>query len=83
MISNKTFFTNLSEEGSDNYYSELSYDLDNNPTELESFNSIYDLDNLENIIFFETNTDDEEPYQNLLLYDELARCEQRHECRSE
>ena len=83
MISNKTLFTSLSEKGSDHYYSELSYELDNNPTELENFNSIYDLDNLENIMLFETNTDDEEPYQILLLFDEIARCEQRHECRAE
>ena len=50
MISNKTSITNLTEEESDHYFSELSFELDKYQTQPENFNSNYDLDNQENMM---------------------------------
>ena len=48
---------------SDQNYSELYFELNDTPAQLENFISNYDLDNQENIIDFETTVDDEKRCQ--------------------
>ena len=67
MISKKKPLHTLIEKKSDKNYSELYFELNDNPAQLQIFSSNYDLDNQENILDFETTVDDEKRYQNFYL----------------
>ena len=65
MISKKKPRHTLNEKESDQYYSELYFELNDNPAQLENFSS-----NLvqENIIDFEITVCNEKIYQNLTFW---------------
>ena len=76
MIQNKIPNNNASDEESDHNYSELSFELNTNPTQFRDYMSNYDFEDQFDLLHFETIIEQDEIIQELLLNDEIALCEQ-------
>ena len=76
MIQNKIPNNNANDEESDHNYSELSFELNTNPTQFEDYMSNYDIEDQSEFLYFETIDEQNEIFQKCLLNDEIALCEQ-------
>ena len=76
MIQNKIPNNNASEEESDHNYSELSFELNTNPTQFGDYMSNYDIEDQSDLLHFETTDEQDEIIQECLLNDEIALSEQ-------
>ena len=76
MIQNKIPNNNANDEESDHNYSELSFELNTNPTQFGDYMSNYDIEDHSDLLHFETIDEQDEIIQEWLLNDEIALCEQ-------
>ena len=76
MIENKIPNNNANNEESDHNYSELSFELNTNPTQFGDYMSNYDIEDQSDLLHFETIDEQDEILQECLLNDEIALCEQ-------
>ena len=80
MIQNKIPNNNANDEKSDHNYSELSFELNTNPTQFGDYMSyimLYvDIEDHSDLLHFETIDEQDEIFQECLLNDEIALCEQ-------
>ena len=74
MIQNKIPNNNVGE--SDHNYSEKSFELNTNPTQFGDYMSNYDIEDQSDLLHFETIDEQDEIFQECLLNDETALCEQ-------
>ena len=76
MIQNKIPINNAIDDESDHNYSELSFELNTNPTQFGDYMSNYDIEEQSDLLHFETIDEQDEVIQECLLNDEIALCEQ-------
>ena len=76
MIRNKIPNNKANDEESDHNYSELSFELNTNPTQFGDYMSKYDTEDQSDLLHFETIDEQDEIIQESLLNDEIALCEQ-------
>ena len=76
MIQNKIPNNNANDEKSDHNYSELSFELNTNPTQFGDYMSNYDIEDQSDLLHFEKIDEQDEIIQECLLNDEIALCEQ-------
>ena len=76
VIQNKIPNNNAIDEESDHYYSDLSFELNTNPTQFGDYISNYDIEDQSDLLYFETIDEQDKIIQESLLNDVNALCEQ-------